>query len=169
VSSSEVPAQDPRIATEVRAGLGEIPWRLAREMIDHVLADAERRGLRVAVALIDRWGRQLAFQRQPGTVMASSAVAIGKALAASTFDAPTRVLVETISRRDQEELGRANPGLVFAGGGFPIRAEGLLAGGIGVSGASADQDTELALGALAQAGFDVDFGEQTDREEGGDG
>jgi len=74
------------------------------------------------------------------------------------------------SRRDQEELGRANPGLVFAGGGFPIHAEGLLAGGIGVSGASAHEDAELALGALARAGFDFDFGGgQIDREEGEDG
>jgi len=91
-----MPGDDPRIATEVRAELAEIPWRLAREMIDHVLADADRRGLRVAVSLIDRWGRKLAFQRQPGTVMASSAVAIGKALAACTFDAPTHILVATI-------------------------------------------------------------------------
>jgi len=169
VSSSEIPAQDPRLAIEVRAGLGEIPWRLAREMIDHVLADAERRGLRVAVALIDRWGRQLAFQRQPGTVIASSAVAIGKALAACTFDAPTQVLVETISRRDQEELGRANPGLVFAGGGFPLRAAGLLVGAIGVSGASAQQDAELALAALERSGLDIDFGDRRDRKEDGDG
>lgn len=169
MSSSEPPAPGPGIATSVRAELGEIPWRIARDLVDHVLADADRQGLRVAIALVDRWGRQLAFQRQPGTVMASSAVAIGKALAACTFDAPTHVLVETISRRDQEELGRANPGLVFAGGGFPVRAGGLLAGGIGVSGATAEQDAELALAALAQAGLDFDFGAQIDRREDGDG
>ncbi len=157
MSSSEMPAHDPRIATNVRAELGELPWRLVRDMVENVLTDADRRGLRVAVALMDRWGRQLAFGRLPGTVMACSAVAIGKALAACTFDAPTHVLVETISRRDQEELGRANPGIVFAGGGFPIRAEGLLGGGIGVSGASTEEDAELALRALGRAGFDVEF------------
>ena len=56
------------------------------------------------------------------------------------------------------------------GGGFPICAEGLLAGEIGVSGASAHEAAELALAALTQAGFDFDFGGgQIGREEGEDG
>ena len=139
---------------------GEIPWGAAHDLVGHVLGAADLRGLRVAVALIDRWGRQLAFQRQPGTVIASSAVAIGKALAACTFDAPTRRLVETIPRRDPGGApGRANPGLVFAAGGFPIRSSGMLVGGIGVSGASAEEDGELAMLALERAGFDIAFGE----------
>ena len=136
---------------------GEIPWREVHEIVETVLGGADARGAHVAVALTDRWGRQLAFQRQPGTVMSSAAVAIGKALTACTFDAPTSALLETISRHDQEELGRANPGLVFAGGGFPIRGAGLLLGGIGVSGASTQEDAELARQALARAGFDVEF------------
>jgi uncharacterized protein GlcG (DUF336 family) len=136
---------------------GEIPWRVAHAMVGQVLAEGERRGLRVVVALTDRWGRRLAFQRQPGSVMASAAVAAGKALTACTFDAPTARLLETISRHDQQELGRANPGLVFAGGGFPIRRDGVLVGGIGVSGASAEEDGELALGALREGGFETAF------------
>ena len=136
---------------------GEIPWRSVHQMVEAVLGEADSRGMHVAVALSDRWGRRLAFQRQPGTVMACSAVAIGKALTACTFDAPTSTLVDTISRHDQEELGRANGGLVFAGGGFPIRAAGFLLGGIGVSGASVQEDAELALRALAGAGFDAEF------------
>jgi uncharacterized protein GlcG (DUF336 family) len=89
--------------------------------------------------------------------MASSAVAIAKAFTACTFDAPTHELLETISRHDQQELGRTNPGLVFAAGGFPLHAAGLLVGGIGVSGSSADEDAELALDALRFVGFDGDF------------
>jgi uncharacterized protein GlcG (DUF336 family) len=161
MSSSEGAARAPASdapATPRPNELGEIPWREVHDLIGRVLAEADTQGLRVAVALMDRWGRQLAFQRQPGTIMASSAVAMGKALAACTFDAPTHELLETISRRDQEELGRANPGLAFVGGGFPIRAGGRLLGGIGVSGASAQEDAELALGALERTGFDVDLG-----------
>jgi uncharacterized protein GlcG (DUF336 family) len=126
-------------------------------LTEHVLVHAEKLGAHVAVALSDRWGRQLAFQRQPGTVMASAAVAIAKAFTAATFDAPTHELLETISRHDQEELGRTNPGVVFAGGGFPIRSGGLMLGGIGVSGASVEDDSKLALGALAGGGFETDF------------
>jgi uncharacterized protein GlcG (DUF336 family) len=62
-------------------------------------------------------------------VIASSAIAEGKALTAATFDAATHVLVATIDRHDQQELGRANPGLVFSGGGFPVRSAGMLLGG----------------------------------------
>jgi uncharacterized protein GlcG (DUF336 family) len=146
-------------AREVQADAGEIPWAVVHALIGSILGAAEGRGVRVAVALTDRWGRELAFQRQPGTVMASSAVAIGKAFTACTFDAPVHELVKTISRRDQEELGRVNSGLIFAGGGFPIRSAGSLLGGIGVSGAaSAEEDAELALDALRSLGFDDDFG-----------
>jgi len=140
-------------------GAGEMAWRSVHAIVGWALDEAQRRDARVAVAVTDRWGRQLAFQRQPGTVIASSAVAAGKALSAVTFDSPTHALLEAISRHDQEELGRVNPGLVFAGGGFPIRAGGLLLGGLGVSGASAEEDAELALGALRGAGFDTEFGE----------
>jgi uncharacterized protein GlcG (DUF336 family) len=154
VSSSEQDAGQP-----VPVDMGEIPWALVHRLVQQVLSESDRRGGHVAVALVDRWRRQLAFQRQPGTVMASSAVAIAKAFTACTFDAPTHELLETISRHDQQELGRTNPGLVFAGGGFPLRAAGLLVGGIGVSGASAEEDAELAMDALRSVGFDADFGQ----------
>lgn len=150
-------ASPKRPATRAEEEIGEIPWRTVHEIVGHILGEADSRDLRVVVALTDRWGRRLAFQRAPGTLMASSAIAVGKALTACTFDAPTAQLVETISRHDQQELGRANPGLVFAGGGYPIRRAGLLLGGIGVSGASAEEDAQLALAALGRAGFDIDL------------
>ena len=137
--------------------VGEITWRTVHELVGAVLGEAESRGLRVNVAVSDRWGRRLAFQRRPGAMVASSAVASAKALTACTFNTPTSVLVETVSRHDQEELGRLNDGLVFSGGGFPIRSAGLLLGGIGVSGASTKEDAELALHALAAGGFDTAF------------
>lgn len=144
--------------TAGRGTLGEIPWRDVQALVAHVLQEADGRGLPIVVAVVDRWGRQLAFQRQPGALIASSAVGAAKALTACTFDAPTHVLLETITRHDQLELGRANPGLVFAGGGFPIRVAGLLVGGIGVSGASsAEEDSALAVNALREGGFDADF------------
>ncbi len=103
----------------------------------HVLHEADRRGIHVAVALTDRWGRRLAFQRQPGTVIACSAIAIGKALAACTFDAPTHAARGDDLAPTTARSSAARTGLRFVGGGFPVRAGGLLVGGIGVSGASA--------------------------------
>jgi uncharacterized protein GlcG (DUF336 family) len=141
--------------------IGELPWRVIHQLVHQVLDESDRRGAHVAVALVDRWGRQLAFHRQPGTILTSSAVAVAKAFTACTFDSPTDQLLETVSRHDQQELGRTNPGLVFAGGGFPLRTAGLLVGGIGVSGASAEEDAELALGALHSAGFEADFAERS--------
>jgi uncharacterized protein GlcG (DUF336 family) len=136
---------------------GEISWRTAHALVGCVLEEADSRGLRVAVAVIDRWGRPAAFQRIPGTVMTSSNIAKAKAFTACNFNAPVHSLVQTISREHQEELGRLNDGLVFAGGGFPIRLAGRLLGGIGVSGASEEEDAELALRALTAAALDTTF------------
>jgi uncharacterized protein GlcG (DUF336 family) len=159
--SSSSPGDRSGVQAEVQGppeAAAEIPWRSAHELIERVLLDAEALGAHVAVALCDRWGRRLAFHIQPKTVMTCGAIATAKAFTACNFDAPTHELLNTISRHDQEELGRINAGLVFAGGGFPIRSAGLLLGGIGVSGSSSQEDAQLALGALRSKGFQTEFG-----------
>ena len=47
----------------------------------------------------------------------------------------------------------AQPGLALFGGGLPIIAEGTVIGGIGVSGASADQDEDCAQAGLGAIGL----------------
>jgi uncharacterized protein GlcG (DUF336 family) len=136
---------------------GELPWAIVRDLVDSALREADGKGLRVAVAVVDRWGRLTAFQRIPGTTMTCTSIAMAKAFTACNFDAPVGGLVDTISREHQEELGRLNEQLVFAAGGFPIRASGRLLGGIGVSGASEEDDIGVALGALASVGLDNSF------------
>jgi uncharacterized protein GlcG (DUF336 family) len=39
--------------------------------------------------------------------------------------------------------------------GFPIRSHGVLLGGIGVSGASSQEDAQLGLDALESGGFET--------------
>ena len=47
------------------------------------------------------------------------------------------------------------PGLMPVGGDNPVKHGGKLIGGIGVSGGNAEQDQDIAEGALSSVGFDV--------------
>jgi glc operon protein GlcG len=138
--------------------VGEPGWHTAHAMVGAVLAEAARRQLSVAVAIVDRWGRMVAFQREARTTPTSANIAIAKAFTASNFDESVRVMVEQISREDQEELVRQNGLLCFLQGGLPIRRDGHPLGGIGVSGAPPDVDDDLAIGALLSHGYDDTVG-----------
>lgn len=47
------------------------------------------------------------------------------------------------------------PRLVAAAGGYPILANGMVVGGLGIAGGSAQQDQAIAEQALRALGFDV--------------
>ena len=60
-----------------------------------------------------------------------------------------------MNKRDRQaiiDIGSNSIRLVVFGGGLPIRAGGVLIGGIGVSGASEAQDEECARAALDAIG-----------------
>ena len=61
--------------------------------------------------------------------------------------------MKVIGHDEGMKLGfSARPRLVVFGGGLPIRVAGELIGGIGVSGASEEQDEECARAALLAIG-----------------
>lgn len=121
---------------------------------DAAVAHARSLGIRINVAVCDASGTLLALRRMHGAFLHSIDIAIDKAYTAASFGFPTRQWPELI--RDDEALRTGlplRPRLVVFGGGLPIRAEGALVGGIGVSGGSAEQDEACARAALAAVGL----------------
>ena len=101
----------------------------------------------VTIAVVDDGGHLLYLQRSHNTQFGSIDTAIMKANAAVAFKKPTK------SSEDAVLSGRlihlALPGVIPAEGGVPLLRNGVVVGGIGVSGVRSFQDGQIALAGLA--------------------
>ena len=117
------------------------------------LAKAGELGIRINAAVTDGSGVLVAFLRMPGAFLHSVDIAIDKAYTAAGFGFTTKDWMKLIGHDDGMKFGfSARPRLVVFGGGLPLRVNGELIGGIGVSGASEEQDEICARAALDAIG-----------------
>ena len=117
-------------------------------------AAATSLGIEVAIAVTDAGGHLKAFERTDGAPFLTGQVAIGKAWTAASYGVATHTWNGYLA--DPKVAPLANvPGLVPVGGGNPVKSNGKLVGGIGVSGGSAQQDQDIAEAALQSVGFDT--------------
>ena len=83
----------------------------------------------------DPAGNLVAFLRMPGAFPQSIRIAIDKATTAGGFGFSTAKWMAVCGDDEGMKLGFASqPGVIVFAGGLPIRSEGQLIGGIGVSG-----------------------------------
>lgn len=109
------------------------------------------------VAVCDESGFLKAFRRPDGSNRGCVDFAILKARTAVLFNASTHTHWEYWEGQLQTQIGMASlAGITVEGGGVPVRANGELVGGIGVSGAQHwKEDVEIAAKAFAALGFDA--------------
>jgi uncharacterized protein GlcG (DUF336 family) len=110
-------------------------------------AKAEAMGVAVNIAVVDGGGNLAAFLRMPGAFQASIDIAVDKAWTANSFGMSTAAfsqMLEGEAAAVRDGLLR-RPRITVIPGGHPVRQDGPVTGGIGVSGASAAQDEEIAL------------------------
>lgn len=99
------------------------------------LAECQKGGYVVAVAVVDRSGNPLALLRDNLAGPHTPQTAIGKAWTAVSFRNNTTSLLE-LSGPGKPSAGiRDIPGAIVLGGGLTINAKGILLGAVGVSGA----------------------------------
>ncbi len=111
-------------------------------------------GIEVAIAIVDPAGNLKAFERTDGGSFLASDIAIDKAWTAVTFGLGTHQWVDVLSDKNAAQLAH-RPRLVAAGGGYPIKEDGKLIGGLGISGGNYAQDRQACEAALSKLGFDV--------------
>ena len=121
--------------------------------LEAAVAKAAELGVKINVAVADSGGNLSGFLRMPGAFVQSIDIAIDKAYAAAGFGFSTKDWMKLIGHDDGMKFGfSARPRLVVFGGGLPLRVNGELIGGIGVSGASEEQDEVCARAALDAIG-----------------
>ena len=118
------------------------------------IAHAEALGIRINVAVTDASGTLAAFLRMPNAFLHSIDIAIDKAYTAASFGFPTSQWPEILAGDEALRIGIVHrPRLVVFGGGLPVKEDGALIGGIGVSGGSAEQDEACARAGLEALGL----------------
>ena len=110
--------------------------------------EARNNDWKVVIAVVDDGGHLLYLQRSHDTQFGSVETAITKAHAAVAFQRPTKASEDAVLSGRLIHL--ALPGVIPAEGGIPLLSDGVMVGGIGVSGVRSFQD-----GQIAQAGVNA--------------
>lgn len=133
----------------------EIGLEKALALLEHVREAAAREGLAVSAAVCDRGGNAVASARMDGAALGAMALAVDKAYTAVLWQVPTGEFMQSTQPGGVDWGFNTTTGgrVVVYAGGLPIFADGDLAGGIGVSGGTGEQDEACARAALAAVGL----------------
>lgn len=125
-------------------------YPVARLLASVAEDEANQMGVPMAIALTDAEGGLLLFGRMDGALPAGTELAVSKAFSAAVLRMPTDELGKlaqpggALYGIEQSHQGRIVP----FGGGLPLRLGGRVAGAIGISGGTVEQDMLVARAAV---------------------
>ena len=126
----------------------------AERLATTALAHGEKSGWKLAIAITDPSGALIAFRRMDGVSPVTGEIALDKAYTSATLRRSTKALAERMTSSADLPMGMANrPRLMAWQGGLPIIENGMVIGGIGISGAAGFEDAECGEVALASLGL----------------
>lgn len=128
----------------------ELDLNDARRLLEGARPRADQIGVPMCIAIADRAGNLIGFERMDGGKVTSITIAIDKAFTAAA------------ARKATHEYGEASqPGspayginsaiggrLMVVGGGLPVTVDGVVVGAVGVSSGTPVQDRDVAQAAL---------------------
>jgi len=123
-----------------------------KNMAQHAEEKAKEMGLSIVFSAVDSGGNLILLHRMEESLLVSIQVSINKAYTANALKMPTNELAElTIPGAEFYGLQNLDHGKIITfGGGLPCIIGDRLVGAIGVSGGSAQDDTQIAHFALNQ-------------------
>ncbi|NLT68875.1 MAG: heme-binding protein [Acidobacteria bacterium] len=118
----------------------------AQAAVAAAIKEAERRNLKMNIAVVDAGGNLKAFSRMDGAWLGSIDISIRKARTARLFDMNTGELGKLSQPGGSlYQIEHSNGGLITFPGGVPVRnAAGEVIGAIGVSGSTVENDHAVA-------------------------
>ncbi len=129
-----------------------ITLELAQDLMTAATTKALELNKSMVIAIVDESGHLKAFHRMDSAPLVSIEVAQNKAYTAvaNAWGHATHEIYDYISKNPATLIGIPHiPRYTILGGGFPIRIDKHIIGGIGISGGSAEQDMIVARAALA--------------------
>jgi uncharacterized protein GlcG (DUF336 family) len=125
-----------------------VSFEAADEVIRAGMRKAEELGVRIGIVVVDANGFMVGMARMDGTPGRVEEAAGGKARAAGGLGVPTAEFIENrLSKPGNEALWRAmtsRPDTFMVQGGYPLKYGGKSVGGVGVSGAKHEDDSQVA-------------------------
>lgn len=114
-------------------------------------AKAAELGVPVVFAGVDAGGNLMLLHRMGDSLMGSIDIAINKAFTSAAFKLPTSALKDASTPAGElHGIQNSNDGrIVVFGGGLPVFVDGRIAGGIGVSGGTVDEDVTIVTHAIS--------------------
>ena len=103
----------------------------------------------VSCAVVDEFGELMQVDRMDGASIMSTDIAEAKAVTAANFRRATSTLASINPEMLQSIRNTVKFNLIPAAGGVPIIKNGEIVGAIGVSGATGEQDEDVATAAAS--------------------
>ena len=125
-----------------------ISLQKAEDAIHAAVAEANKRGWPLNIAVVDSGGNLVTFSRMDGAQLASIQIAEHKARAAATFRRETKAFENAIQVNGSNYVMTLD-GVVASRGGIPLVAGGKLIGAIGCSGGTGSQDEVVCTAGAA--------------------
>jgi glc operon protein GlcG len=121
----------------------------AKQIAAAAHAEAKKNNWTMVIAIVDDGANLVYLERMDGAQIGSILVAQEKAVTAVRFKRPSKALEELVAGGRTAILKM--PGATPIEGGVPIVVEGALIGGIGISGGTSAQDSQVAEAGLMVA------------------
>jgi glc operon protein GlcG len=111
----------------------------AQALVQAAVAEANKRGWAMNVAVVDPNGDLIAFARMDGAQLASVSISQHKARVAARYRRPTRALEDGVQKMGMTYLTTLDDAIASRGG-IPLVEGGKIIGAVGCSGGTGSQD-----------------------------
>lgn len=140
--------------------IGMLTIAQAEELVTASLAEADRIGKAFSVAVVDAGGFMLLVKRSDGARPLTPSIALTKAHTAAVMQRPTKMLQNWADSNPTffSQLSQlSNYPIVATEGGMTLKRDGVILGGLGISGGTGGEDQDVCDAVLAALGYDLDF------------
>lgn len=117
----------------------------AKRVVEAAEAEATAHGWAMVIAIIDSGGNLAVLHKMDSANLGSLAIAQAKAKTAVDFRRPTKTYEEAVAAGGLGLRLLSASGICALEGGLPLIENDTIVGAIGVSGATATQDAQVAL------------------------